>query len=168
MQIGSIKWFQEKFCHLGEGLLAIRAPQPMQKFFSLWPPAAATRRCRLIEGNKVLRRLAKPLFRYLYLIATGKFALHPEWFQIAGHVIPKWTANDPRPQVIPKWSRKENQNGLDLGYWIIVSCLLQRKNFTLQITTKKKVTVKLHLKLCSINETQLMQTRNNSKKYQWK
>ena len=44
---------------------------------------------RLIEGNKFLRRLAKPLFRYLYLIATGKFALHPEWFQIAGHVIPK-------------------------------------------------------------------------------
>ena len=30
---------------------------------------------------------------------------------------PKWTANDPRPQVIPKvdrkWSRKKNRNGLD-------------------------------------------------------
>ena len=106
MQISLIKWFQEKFCHLGEGLLAIRAPQPMQKFFSMWPPAAATRRCRLIEGNKVLRRLAKPLFRYLYLIATGKFALHPEWFQIAGLVIPKmnrkWSSTASDPEMISK------------------------------------------------------------------
>ena len=128
MQIDLIKWFQEKFCHLGEGLLAIRAPQPMQKFFSLWPPAAATRRCRLIEGNKVLRRLAKPLFRYLYLIATGKFALHPEWFQIAGHVIPKmnrkWSSTASYPEMISKGKSE----------WLGLRLLDHRVFF---ITTKK-------------------------------
>ena len=38
------------------------------------------------------------------------------------------TANDPRPQVIPKvdrkWSRKKNRNDLDSSSWIIVSILL--------------------------------------------
>ena len=40
---------------------------------------------------------------------------------------PKWTVNDPRPQVIPKvdrkWSRKKNRN-LDSSYRIIASTLL--------------------------------------------
>ena len=38
------------------------------------------------------------------------------------------TANDPRPQVIPKvdrkWSRKKNRNDLDSSWRIIVSILL--------------------------------------------
>ena len=41
---------------------------------------------------------------------------------------PKWTANDPRPQVIPKvdrkWSRKKNRNDLDSSWRIIESILL--------------------------------------------
>ena len=41
---------------------------------------------------------------------------------------PKWTANDPRPQVIAKvdrkWSRKKNRNSLDSRLRIIVSILL--------------------------------------------
>ena len=35
---------------------------------------------------------------------------------------PKWTANDPRPQVIPKvdrkWSRENLRNGMDLWDWL--------------------------------------------------
>ena len=41
---------------------------------------------------------------------------------------PKWTTNDPQPQVILKvdckWSRKKNRNGLDSSLRIIVSILL--------------------------------------------
>ena len=44
------------------------------------------------------------------VIANRKWSRDRKWF-------PKWTANDPRPQVIPKvdckWSRKKNRNGLD-------------------------------------------------------
>ena len=84
------------------------------------------------------------------------------------------TAIDPRPQVIPivdrKWSREENQNGQDSSYWIILPRLLsQQKGFNKlntfnklmpRLKKKKKETVKLHLKLSSINKTQ----RNAGKK----
>ena len=44
------------------------------------------------------------------VIPNRKWSRDSKWF-------PKWTANDPRPQVIPKvdrkWSRKKNRNGLD-------------------------------------------------------
>ena len=63
-----------------------------------------------------------PLSRYCKL---PQMIPHRKWS-------PEWTANDdPRPQVIPivdrKWSREENQNGLDSSYWIIVSRLLSQQ-----------------------------------------
>ena len=49
---------------------------------------------------------------------------------------PKWTANDPGPQLIPKvdrkWSRKKNRNGLDSSLQIIVSILLLLQKGTLK------------------------------------
>ena len=82
-------------------------------------------------------------------------------------------ANDPQngPQMIldRKWSREENQNGLESSYWIILSRLLSPKKkkylsnwvhlkSKCQINAKteiKKEAVKLHLKLSSINKTQI-------------
>ena len=51
------------------------------------------------------------------MISNRKWSRDRKWS-------PKWTANDPRPQVIPKvdrkWSRKKNRNGLDSSLRIIV------------------------------------------------
>ena len=78
-------------------------------------------------------------------------------------------ANDPQngPQMIldRKWSRDENQNGLESSYWIILSGLLSPKKNKVLIKLNtflkksqdwnKREAVKLHLKLSSINKTQI-------------
>lgn len=83
----------------------------------------------------------------------------------------KWSPiiNDPQngPQMIldRKWSRDENQNGLESSYWIILSGLLSPKKNKVLIKLNtflkksqdwnKREAVKLHLKLSSINKTQI-------------
>ena len=78
---------------------------------------------------------------YLIALAQGgnnsTFLLYTLWYCTVPQMIPnrkwsrdrkwspKWTANDSRPQVIPKvdrkWSRKKNRNDLDSSYRTIVS-----------------------------------------------
>ena len=77
----------------------------------------ATSRCELLlqstfcyflsrSGNIVAQHIKKKIWTVQY----RKWSRDRKWS-------PKWTANDPRPQVIPKvdrkWSRKKNRNGLD-------------------------------------------------------
>ena len=84
-----------------------------------------------------VRLLVCHLYRSMYSTANDP---QPKMF-LRPQMIPRWTANDPRPQVIPKvdrkWFRENVRNGMDFMGLITKKDWLHKRNLFLSPSKEK-------------------------------